>query len=248
MFKKGFTLAELLITIGLIGVVAALTLPTLMNEAQSKDIGPKLAKAVAVFEQANQSLLNDNEISNFINLGIISNNYVYDELTKYIKMSEIPKYTSILLGNEQYRNSLANTNGNKIDTNSACQLEDYGASGKFYLSKGGVVYIINMSGLINSMQGNFRYMKNPYLRPMGKVMIDVNGKSAPNRTGSDIFEFHWLLDGRLVPYGSSEASKNITSTSNCDWTKLCPIGGYATDTRACPGHIFDNNLKVEYVY
>ena len=30
-FKSGFTLAEVLITLGIIGVVAAMTMPTLMN-------------------------------------------------------------------------------------------------------------------------------------------------------------------------------------------------------------------------
>lgn len=34
--KKGFTLAEVLITLGIIGVVAAMTLPTLVQKYQDK--------------------------------------------------------------------------------------------------------------------------------------------------------------------------------------------------------------------
>ena len=34
--KKGFTLAEVLITLGIIGVVAALTMPALINKYQKK--------------------------------------------------------------------------------------------------------------------------------------------------------------------------------------------------------------------
>lgn len=34
--KKAFTLAEVLITLGIIGVVAAMTLPTLVGEYQKK--------------------------------------------------------------------------------------------------------------------------------------------------------------------------------------------------------------------
>lgn len=49
---KGFTLAEVLITLGIIGVTAALTLPSLVNMHQEASIGPKLAKAVATFEEA----------------------------------------------------------------------------------------------------------------------------------------------------------------------------------------------------
>ena len=35
--KKGFTLAEVLITLGIIGVVAAMTLPTLIAKHQEKE-------------------------------------------------------------------------------------------------------------------------------------------------------------------------------------------------------------------
>ena len=56
--KKGFTLAEVLITLGIIGVVAALTLPTLTSNTQTAKIGPKLAKAASTFEQANEAYLN----------------------------------------------------------------------------------------------------------------------------------------------------------------------------------------------
>ena len=60
--KKGFTLAELMITLGVIGVVSALTLPGLINDASSAKVGPSLAKAVAVFDQANKMFLADQEI------------------------------------------------------------------------------------------------------------------------------------------------------------------------------------------
>ena len=54
--KDGFTLAEILITLGIVGVVAAMTVPRLMNNTSTSQIGPKLAKAAAAFEQANQAM------------------------------------------------------------------------------------------------------------------------------------------------------------------------------------------------
>ena len=36
--NKGFTLAEVLITLGIIGVVAAMTLPALVNHTQGKEL------------------------------------------------------------------------------------------------------------------------------------------------------------------------------------------------------------------
>ena len=60
--KKGFTLAELLVTLGIIGVISALTLPSLINNVTDAKIGPSLAKAVAIFDQANKALLAEEEV------------------------------------------------------------------------------------------------------------------------------------------------------------------------------------------
>ncbi|MCQ2738903.1 MAG: prepilin-type N-terminal cleavage/methylation domain-containing protein [bacterium] len=57
MKRNAFTLAEILITLGIVGVVAALTLPSLRMGVGTAQVGPKLAKMVASFEQANQSLM-----------------------------------------------------------------------------------------------------------------------------------------------------------------------------------------------
>lgn len=56
MKRKAFTLAEVLITLGIIGVVAALTIPALMQSTNSRDVVAKVKKA-------------NNTIANAINLG-----------------------------------------------------------------------------------------------------------------------------------------------------------------------------------
>lgn len=50
--KKGFTLAEVLITLGIIGVVAALTMPSIIANYQKKVISVRLKKFVSTFSQA----------------------------------------------------------------------------------------------------------------------------------------------------------------------------------------------------
>lgn len=73
MKKFGFTLAEVLITLGIVGVIAAITLPTLITDTSSAQIGPKLAKAVSVFEQANEVMLNDSSVDSISDmLNIVS--------------------------------------------------------------------------------------------------------------------------------------------------------------------------------
>ena len=50
--RKGFTLAEVLITLGIIGVVAAITLPTMMQDGKKQQLGVKLAKFANNMESA----------------------------------------------------------------------------------------------------------------------------------------------------------------------------------------------------
>ena len=52
--KKGFTLAEVLITLGIIGVVAALTMPTVLSNYRKSQVVNGLKKNLALFSQATQ--------------------------------------------------------------------------------------------------------------------------------------------------------------------------------------------------
>ena len=54
--RKGFTLAEVLITLGIIGVVAALTTPAIIENSQNAKIGPQVAKIKTTLETAIQSI------------------------------------------------------------------------------------------------------------------------------------------------------------------------------------------------
>lgn len=87
MKKIGFTLAEILVVLGVVGVVSALTLPNLMMDTSSAQIGPKLAKSVAMFEQANIALLNDQNSDSLLDTGLTDTAYT-KELIKYLKSSE----------------------------------------------------------------------------------------------------------------------------------------------------------------
>ena len=51
-FKNAFTLAEVLITLGIIGVVAAMTMPTLLNSTQGAQYRTAYKKALSVLSQA----------------------------------------------------------------------------------------------------------------------------------------------------------------------------------------------------
>ena len=52
MFKRGFTLAEVLITLAIIGVVAAIAIPSVISNSQQQEFKTGLRKAVSVLNSA----------------------------------------------------------------------------------------------------------------------------------------------------------------------------------------------------
>ena len=76
MKKIGFTLAEVLITFGIIGVVAAITLPGLNNNISKSKVGPALAKAVNTLEAANKVALLEYDVIALNDIGGENDTYL----------------------------------------------------------------------------------------------------------------------------------------------------------------------------
>ena len=72
LYKQAFTLAEVLITLGIIGIVAAMTLPSVINSAQNLQYKSAYKKAYSEFSQALMISLNNGEI--------ISRTQAYDSI------------------------------------------------------------------------------------------------------------------------------------------------------------------------
>ena len=64
--KSAFTLAEVLITLGIIGIVAALTLPTVIQNYQKQATVTKLKKAYSMLGQVAQKSIADNGAIDFV--------------------------------------------------------------------------------------------------------------------------------------------------------------------------------------
>lgn len=66
--KNGFTLAEVLITLGIIGVVAAMTMPTLIQKNQDKELISRIKKTYSdvsnaiIRAQTDYGVVGDNSV------------------------------------------------------------------------------------------------------------------------------------------------------------------------------------------
>ena len=83
--KKAFTLAEVLITLSILGVVAALTIPSLVNRQSQMAAIVKMKKAVSQFEQVAEVYMAENEATDIS--GMVSKTTgKCDNLSGYFKM------------------------------------------------------------------------------------------------------------------------------------------------------------------
>jgi prepilin-type N-terminal cleavage/methylation domain-containing protein len=80
--KRGFTLAEVLITLGIIGVVAALTMPTLVSNGKKQGMASKLAVTTNAIENAMMEILSNESENDLTSAGFASNTSM---LSNYLK-------------------------------------------------------------------------------------------------------------------------------------------------------------------
>lgn len=221
MFKQGFTLAEVLITLGLIGVVSALTLPGLLTDTTSAQIGPRLAKARTTFEQANQALLHESNVDGittaFSTINTNSSGYT-NALTDYMKATSGISYSGATY-------------------TSITDFPDIPAEatkGRILLTDGSMFVVAPLSEI--SCAGI-----RPHQCMIGAVYVDISGQNPPNVAGTDLFAFSLWNDGSLRPVGGGG-----WMPGGALWGTQCPIGAAPTNPLYCSGHVFENELKVLY--
>ena len=92
--KAAFTLAEVLITLGIIGVVAAMTMPTLIMQHQKKVFVTRVKQTYSIVSNALLSSVADNGAPNTWNFGddvVVSGNEGVDQLNSPENVERIAK-------------------------------------------------------------------------------------------------------------------------------------------------------------
>ena len=240
MRKYGFTLAEVLVTLGIIGIITSLALPTFTADTHNRANASKLASVVADYENVFGMMLVKEDKMDLIDTefgtAVAANNDtgIKQALSKYVKMGRAGNTISDLgysSGMKNIRNgaeTLTFTEG--INTNT-------GASVFIYADNS----TRTESAAVTAGAG--------YATKTATVYIDVNGSAVPNKYGRDIFGFVLGGDGLLYPYGSLTASFLNNESSNPIWsgsntTYGCQTGEYLG--LGCTARLIENNYKMDY--
>jgi len=218
--KHGFTLAEILITLTVIGVVAALTIPTLLQNTQQAELKTALKRNFADLSQATNLIKNDLGGS-FV--GAFPGNYGSSEALKNAYKGKL-SYIKDCSADPVYGG-----------TGSGASPEGCWHGQYEWQWLGGSKRLLNVEpGLIlNNGTLIIFYNKNTQCseptEPAGDITycgfmyFDVNGFKKPNTIGKDIFEVFVTNDG-LIPSGARGDSPPSDPYYGCLPTSVLGLG------------------------
>ena len=200
-FKPAFTLAEVLITLGIIGIVAAMTIPTLIVNYQKREFASRLSQTFSVLSNAvKMAQVEYGDVATWgyqkyygttIDPGNDASPYVKEFAEKY--------FIPYLRVSKNY---------------GTAKLKDIGYSGyktkdgRTYYSAGQEIYTVELSNgttLFFSYNGE-RVDEDTTIISAPLIFLDVNGKADPNILGRDFFLVELsTTKNRLETYGTGRS-------------------------------------------
>lgn len=184
---KGFTLAEVLITLGIIGVVAAIVIPTILNNSQDTQLKSAFKKSYSSINQALINALKENDGVTYACYSDKNYNFTTSECTTFwaalkgqlrinkeykgaVDGINIPDYTGI---------DLISAQGGQ-NVNSAC------VGGKVSAKVSKEAWALSDGSMLISY--------NTKMQTDGMFFIlDTNGMKKPNKWGYDIFLLNFQI-------------------------------------------------------
>lgn len=168
-------MAEVLITLGIIGVVAAITLPTLIQNYQKQVLVNQLKKTYAILNEGVKQIVASEGCTTLECAGMrpvyyatdFSQPKVRDKFVKTFKLENV--YVGNMPDNSIYNYTGYLLNGEEIDLKDLFVIDEYFLIGT---TPDGQILVFETAG---------------FLGPM--VIVDINGLKSPNTLGRDIFVF-----------------------------------------------------------
>ncbi len=208
---RAFTLAEVLITLGIIGIVAAMTMPTLIQKNEERVTVTKVKKFYSVMNQALLMSIKDNGYVNEWSFegGHGSPEFAEKYIVPYLKTSKICAQNPGCIAPEgySYMNGQYYANYDSV------------FHYKMILADGSYLWLRN-TGTAGCQGHEGATDENV----CGMIWIDVNGKKTPNTFGKDVFTFY-IMKNRITPNPMDD----------------CPSGKNGSSGWGCSSYILKND-------
>lgn len=251
--KSAFTLAEVLITLTIIGIVAALTIPSLSAKYQKQQYVIKLKKVYTTLSNGFRQMIAVEGVDNFMETNFVLNglpncsastvrNYRCEAaMKKYFKY----EYKRYKMASEYTVRNYRGLNG--IDLS--------GSGARFLTPEGALIYISVLQNLYDPPStadiSQIKQSGGTLYHNIAMIDIDVNGFSPPNIYGRDMFSFVLGQNGILYPNGGLDvalAGCIGIDPKECSWNtegldEACNDGGSGL---MCAGRIIDEGWQMNY--
>ncbi len=229
--KRAFTLAEVLVTLGVIGVVAVLTVPNLVSNYQKKVYVAQLQKIYNQVSNAVALALVEDEVESLVDTVLGEEDGSKKFLKKYFKIAQ-------------------DCGNSEISDMSNCISDTYTNISKSEITAG--VYDLNVAfNCVKLNSGATLCLSEEYQKD-DEVMdehaywyavVDINGTKKPNVLGRDYFGFELYTDGVMgaghEPEHRTMRAEDYCNTSN-DNSKTVAYG------YACMDKVINAGWKMDY--
>lgn len=203
--KCAFTLAEVLITLGIIGVVAAMTIPTLMSNYRKKQLETQIKANYSLVQQAIKFADYD-DVSYDMAIKDGSDASIqewYDSfLSKHLKVEQFCSNAKSGCWHKKgiVKDLLGNAPRYEFDNGIGGNIVNFKlANGAFFNVDGNTAEDMKSFGIDSTSDGLTFY-------------FDANGDKKPNQFGKDIYIMVWTDKG-LVPAGYNRTKAEVDA--NC---------------------------------
>ena len=221
--RSGFTLAEVLVTLGVIGVVAVMTIPTLVTSYQKQGYVAALQKNYSMLSQAMEQYLSDQRVERLKETELSTLDGVGKFLNDYFKVTKDcgsgQGSVAACFGKNTYPKWNYKTTTSNIPAG-YCVILANGAAISMQAERG-----------TNGQANVFLY-------------IDVNGKKGPNIAGRDLFLLNFFQDADDKTFKLSD--KNMAGDFNMSyWNDFCGNDEVST-IYGCVSKIALDGWKMNY--
>ncbi len=192
--KRAFTLAEVLITLGIIGVVAAMTIPTLISNYKKSVVESQLKKVNSTLAQVFvRSEFENGQMGNMVASPENAEKFFVNYWKPYLKISKMCETYSDCGYDSNF--AFVKPDGTRDD------LVVIHGSRRAFIGMDGFIYIVclytvsDATGLPKS--------------DTSIIIVDLNASAPPNKFGQDVFVFEYVSGKSVFPRRSGYTDEEI---------------------------------------
>ncbi len=258
--KIAFTLAEVLITLGIIGVVAAMTMPAVITNYKKAKTVTTLKKAYSEVSNLFIDFQNETQCYDYLNSCFPGWGEFRDEFAKYLYNKRGFK-DKVLSSRKNLR---LNVFGEKPVPNrwivSYFPINQEGTANRLLLAPSGTYVLgfeINENDNYYQLRENGKFSDPPnYFRASIKIytdpkMVDNDGYKNVPTIGKDIFNLFIMANGSIIPNGAKKCGLSDWHYHCVYWKDAgtCNIDTETHNLRSgsgCLGRIIEDGWQIKY--